>query len=301
MNQDVANFLNYLKNNRNYQESTTIKNYELDIISFKNFLKENNINYKKITKDDIRLYLKFLDTCKYKNNSISRHLSSLRTFYTYLVDQNIVSTNIFKNISSPKREKKLPDFLKFSELEQMLEVCNDTPLGIRNKLIIETLYDTGLRVSELVNIKLDDIDFKNKEIRVLGKGSKERIVYFGEYEVEALERYLNNSRNILLKNKVNDYLFINHLGNKLTDRGVRLIIDKTINDASLKHKISPHTLRHTFATHLLNEGADLKSVQELLGHSSLSTTQIYTHVSNERLRNVYLNAHPRCKKGDKYE
>ena len=176
----------------------------------------------------------------------------------------------------------------------MLSVCDlKEPLHIRNRLIIETLYDTGIRVSELVNIKLNDLNIATKEIRVLGKGSKERIVYFGDYEIDILNLYLNQARPKLLKNKSNDYLLLNHLGDRLTDRGVRLIIDDVIKKASLKHKVSPHTLRHTFATHLLNEGADLKSVQELLGHSSLSTTQIYTHVSNERLRSVYLKSHPR--------
>lgn len=292
----IKDFINYLINEKNYPIDTTVKNYEIDLLNYKEWLEENNLNYLKITKDNIRSYLRYLDQKKYKNNSVSRHLSSLRTFYSYLVNEELIETNIFKSISSPKKSKKLPNFLQYNELEQMLNICDDTPLGIRNRLIIETLYDTGLRVSELINIKLEDISLKSKEIRVIGKGNKERIVYFGEYEIDVLTKYLNEARPLLLKNKTNKYLFLNHLGNKLTDRGVRLIIDDVIKKASIKHKISPHTLRHTFATHLLNEGADLKSVQELLGHSSLSTTQIYTHVSNERLRNVYLNTHPRCKK-----
>ncbi len=297
MKEQINNFLIYLKSNRQYQEETTIKNYEIDLNQFHNFLETNNLNYLKLTKDNIRSYLKYLDDLKYKNSSISRHLSALRSFYAYLVNQNIIKNNIFKTISSPKKEKKLPSFLQYSELESMLNVWNEeNPLEIRNRLIIETLYDTGLRVSELVNIKLNDFDFSKREIRILGKGRKERIVYFGEYEIDSLNKYLKESRPFLLKNKQNNYLFLNHLGNKLTDRGVRLIIDNTIKKASLKHKISPHTLRHTFATHLLNEGADLKSVQELLGHASLSTTQIYTHVSNERLKSVYLHAHPRSQR-----
>lgn len=297
MNKHISLFLTFLHNERNYPIDTTIKNYENDLINFKDYLEINKINYLKITKEDVRKYLKYLDQKNYKNNSISRHLSSLRTFYSYLVNEKIIENNIFKNISSPKKEKKLPNFLQYNEIEKMLDICSlENDLGIRNRLIIETLYDTGLRVSELVNIKLEDIDINNKEIRVLGKGNKERIVYFGDYEIEILELYLKTSRIRLLKNKNNNYLFLNHLGNKLSDRGVRLIVDNIIKEASIKHKISPHTLRHTFATHLLNEGADLKSVQELLGHASLSTTQIYTHVSNERLRSVYLKSHPRCKK-----
>lgn len=293
----IEDFLEYLVYERNYQELTTVRSYEADLEQFQLFIKANNLNYKTLKKDDIRQYLKYLDDINYKKSSISRHLSTLRSFYSYLVNNNIVKNNIFKTISSPKKDKKLPNYLQYNELEKLLDACDMTSsLGIRNRLIIETLYDTGLRVSELVNIKLEDIDIKNKEIRVIGKGQKERIVYFGEYEIEILTKYLEDARKELLNGKQSKYLFINHLGNKLTDRGVRLIIDKTISKACLKHKISPHSLRHTFATHLLNEGADLKSVQELLGHSSLSTTQIYTHVSNERLRSVYLKSHPRCKK-----
>lgn len=294
MDKYITLFLNYLVNERNYPNDTTVKNYELDLLNYQDFLKENNLNYLKITKDDIRSYLKYLDKLKYKNSSISRHLSSLRTFYGFLVNEGVIESNIFKSISSPKKKKQLPNFLQYDEVEKMLSVCDlKEPLHIRNRLIIETLYDTGIRVSELVNIKLNDLNIATKEIRVLGKGSKERIVYFGDYEIDILNLYLNQARPKLLKNKSNDYLLLNHLGDRLTDRGVRLIIDDVIKKASLKHKVSPHTLRHTFATHLLNEGADLKSVQELLGHSSLSTTQIYTHVSNERLRSVYLKSHPR--------
>lgn len=294
MDKYITLFLNYLVNERNYPNDTTAKNYELDLLNYQDFLKENNLNYLKITKDDIRSYLKYLDKLKYKNSSISRHLSSLRTFYGFLVNEGVIESNIFKSISSPKKKKQLPNFLQYDEVEKMLSVCDlKEPLHIRNRLIIETLYDTGIRVSELVNIKLNDLNIATKEIRVLGKGSKERIVYFGDYEIDILNLYLNQARPKLLKNKSNDYLLLNHLGDRLTDRGVRLIIDDVIKKASLKHKVSPHTLRHTFATHLLNEGADLKSVQELLGHSSLSTTQIYTHVSNERLRSVYLKSHPK--------
>ena len=160
------------------------------------------------------------------------------------------------------------------------------------------LYNTGLRVSELSNIKINDMNLKEKSIKVLGKGSKERIVYFGDYASIFLDDYLNNERKYLLKNKKCDYLFINNKASKLNSRGIELIVNKMVKEAAIKHKISPHSLRHTFATHLLNEGADLRSVQELLGHASLSTTQIYTHISNERLRSVYLHTHPRSKENN---
>ena len=297
MDKYINDFLDYLANERKYQEQTTIKNYRIDLGQFNAFIKGNNLNFKSLKKDDIRAYLKYLDQLHYKNSSIARHLSALRSFYAYLVRENVIKTNFFKSIASPKKSYKLPNFLQYSEIEKMFDVCDvSDPLGNRNYLIVETLYDTGIRISELVNIKFSDIDLNNKQLSVIGKGNKQRIVYFGDYEIDALNNYLNNARPQLLKKGNSPYLFINCFGNKLSDRGVRLIIDQIINKASLKHKISPHTLRHTFATHLLNEGADLKSVQELLGHASLSTTQIYTHVSNERLRSVYLKTHPRCKR-----
>ena len=209
---------------------------------------------------------------------------------------DIIKINQFKLIRNPKKEKKLPNFLQSDELDKIFDSINlDTSLGIRNRLIIELLYATGLRVSEITNLKLNDIDISNQEIKVYGKGGKERIVFFGEYAKKYLKLYLDNARNELLNGNNSNYLLINHNGGKLTSRGVELIIDKVQNEAALKHNISPHVLRHTFATDMLNNGADLKSVQELLGHSSLSTTQIYTHITNERLRSVYLKSFPRQK------
>ena len=167
------------------------------------------------------------------------------------------------------------------------------PLGIRNRLIIELLYATGIRVSELTSLNLTDIDAYNKEIRITGKGNKQRIVYFGEYAKKYLTLYINEARNELLNGNNNNHLLINNKGTELTSRGVELIVNEVVKKAALKHNISPHVLRHTFATDMLNNGADLKSVQELLGHESLSTTQIYTHITNERLRSVYLHTFPR--------
>ena len=193
-------------------------------------------------------------------------------------------------ISNPKKEKKLPSFLNYNDLEKLLNTPNlNTNKGQKEALIIEMLYSTGIRVSELVNIKLKDINRKDQTIIILGKGNKERYVYYGTKCKQLLDLYLNN------KKIESEYLFPNNHGKKLNDRTVRTIIEKNTKLAGLKIKVTPHTLRHTYATHMLNEGADLKSVGDLLGHENLSTTQIYTHVSNERLRNVYLNAHPRAK------
>lgn len=299
MNKDLSNFINYLSNEKRYP-STTIKSYELDITFYLRYIEEYHLNYKKINKDEIRVFLKYLDDLKYKNTTISRMLSALRHFYSYLELNKKADNNLFKSIRNPKKEKKLPNFLQSDELDKIFDAIDiDSDLGLRNRLIIELLYATGLRVSELVNVKVEDIDIKNREIKVLGKGSKERFVFFGEYASKYLNMYLSNARNNLLNGKSSKYLFLNNRGEQITSRGIEKIVIKIVDDAALKHHVSPHVLRHTFATDLLNNGADLKSVQELLGHESLSTTEIYTHVTNERLRSVYLAAFPR--QGKKYE
>lgn len=293
MIESIKKYVIYLKNERNYSK-LTIKNYAEDLDKFNKYLDDNHLNYLKLSKDDIRDYLKYLDILKLKKSTISRILSSLRSFYSYLVIQNKIDINPFKLIRNPKKESKLPIFLSYEEFIEILnKIKEDNELSIRNKLILEMLYATGLRVSELTNIKLDDINISDKSIRVMGKGNKERIVYFGDYAKEILELYLNTNRNELLKEKQSKYLFINKNGDRLTFRGVEYLIDEISKSSSIKYKISPHVLRHTFATHLLQEGADLRSVQTLLGHSSLSTTQIYTHITSEHLRDVYNKTMPR--------
>ena len=292
---DIKNYIIYLKNERNYSK-LTVKNYAEDLEKFRVYLKENNLDYLKLSKDDIRDYLKYLDILKLKNSTISRLLSSLRSFYSYLVIQNKIKINPFKLIRNPKKESKLPIFLSYEEFIELLnKIKEDNDLSIRNKLILEMLYATGLRVSELTNIKIDDINKSDKSIREMGKGSKERIVYYGDYAAKILDEYLNSNRNELLKGKTSKYLFINKNGDRLTYRGVEYLIDEISKYTSIKYKISPHVLRHTFATHLLQEGADLRSVQTLLGHSSLATTQIYTHITSEYLREVYNKSMPRQK------
>lgn len=294
MNKEIEKYLDYLKYERKYSPATIIQNFE-QLKKFRVFCEEYKLNYLNIKIDNARSYLKYLGNKKYSSRTISNALSILRGFYRYLVIQKKVEINIFKLIRNPKLEKKLPNYLQSEEYLKILDVIDlTTPLGIRDYMIFELLYATGLRVSELVNIELKKIDFKEKKIWVVGKGSKERIVYYGEYASKSLTNYLNNARSYLAK-KRNDYLILNNNGEKITTRGIEYIVSKTIEEASIKHKISPHTLRHTFATHLLDNGADLRSVQELLGHASLSTTQIYTHVSLDRLKKAYQNAHPRAK------
>ena len=221
-------------------------------------------------------------------------MSSLRCYFDYLLVNNYVKNNVFKLISNPKKEKKLPNFLTYQEFEDMIDSIDSNNIyAKRNKLILELLLASGVRVSELVNIKLKDIDINNKTIKVMGKGSKERIVYFNLHTKESLINYLENDRLKLLKCKKSDYLLINNKSTKLTREGVFEIINNIAKKANIKHHLSPHVLRHTFATFLLNEGADIRSVQTLLGHESLSTTQIYTHITSDALKFEYLKRFPR--------
>jgi len=286
-------FLEYLSSIKKYS-AHTILNYELDINKFEEFLNFRKLNIKVIEYKDILDYISYLKD-EHKSTSINRNLSCLRSYYNFLIRNNFINNNPFNLIHSMKKEKKLPEYFKYNEYEELvnsIDISND--LGIRNKCLFEVLLCTGCRVNELVNIKLTDIDINNQEIRVLGKGNKERIVYLGSFAVDALNDYLS-VRNNIMGSKNNDNLFLNHLGNKLTTRGVRDIIDKILLKSSTNLKITPHTFRHSFATMMLNEGCDLKSVQELLGHVSLSTTSVYTHVSNEELKRVYLHTNPRQK------
>jgi len=287
----LNDFLEYLNKIRKYSNNTII-NYEFDINLFNEFLSKKKLSFKNVEYKDILEFVNYLKD-SYKSTSINRILSSLRTYYNYLLKNNLVKSNPFNVINSLKKEKKLPEYFKYNEYIELIDSIDvSNNLGIRNKCLFEILLCTGCRVNELVNIKLNDIDINLREIKVLGKGNKERIVYIGSYAIDSLKEYLN-IRDFLLKNKNNNYLFLNHLGNKLTTRGIRDIIDKILLNSSLKLKITPHTFRHSFATMLLKEGCDLKSVQELLGHVSLSTTSIYTHITNEELKRVYLKTNPR--------
>lgn len=277
----------YLKYELNYS-FYTIKEYVLHVKDFITYCDNNGDNYLSLNKDDVINYLKFLDDQKLSNKSIGTILSSLRCFYSYLLDNGYINLNIFKLISNPKLEKKLPSFLSYEEIRIVLDsIDTDNILSIRNKMIIELLYATGIRVSELRNIKINDIDFNNKSIKVFGKGSKERIVFFGDYAYDAIKLYLDNRE---LKS---EYLILNNKGKQISVRGIELIIKNVIDKACIKTKVSPHTFRHTFATHMLNNGCPLKSVQELLGHASLSSTEIYTHITDDYIKSEYLKNMPR--------
>ena len=295
MKEYIDNYINYIRTIRNYSDLTET-NYLLDLDNYEDYLKNNRINFKNIKYQDITKYNKYLkEEANLSSSSVSRHLSTLRSFYNYLLSEGVVDTNPFKLVSSPKTPSKLPNYMKYNEFEEMINVCENNPLGIRNKCLLEVLLATGARISEIINIKLNDMDLSNQEIKVLGKGNKERIVFLNEHAIDSINDYLNNSRSILLGNKQSNRLFINHIGGELTDRGVRTILDNIIKQSSLNIKVTPHMFRHTFATMLLNEGCDLKSVQELLGHVNMSTTQIYTHLTGDYIKEMYLHTHPRSK------
>lgn len=291
----IDKYLNYLKVVRNYSDKT-ISSYKDDLIEYHEFLSNNFTNISKTDKKTVNNYLRYLYERKLNKNSICRKLSSIRGLYNYLVKEEILIDNPFNTITNPKKEQYLPKFLNNSDMDKLFETCEDTtPIEQRDSLIIELLYATGIRVSELVNIKIKDIDTKEKTIKILGKGSKERIVIYNNHTSEALQKYLNDGYDEFNK-KNSGYLILNKNGDKLSDRYIRNIIDKKIRKAGINTKISPHTIRHTFATDMLEEGADLVTVKELLGHESLNTTSIYTHVTNEQIKKTYNMAHPRARK-----
>ncbi len=297
-NKDLEEYCDYLKYQKNYSDYTIIS-YQKDIEEYLNYIHSEGLDYKEIEYSDIRFYLMFLkDTKKDINSSIDRKLSSLRGFYKYLANEGKIKTNVFSMVSGPKKSKKLPHYFEYNELEEMFQVPDTrTALGQRDSLLLEMLYATGCRVGELVNIKIKDIDLGRRNILILGKGNKERYVTYGDYCEDILKLYLEDGYQ-KLKKEDNGYLFLNNNGGNLTERGVRYILDHIIKQTSINKNISPHMIRHSFATHLLNEGCDLLTVQKLLGHESIKATQIYTHVTTDRLKEVYFRNFPRAKKDD---
>ncbi len=292
----IEEFIKYLEVQKNYSPNT-ILNYRKDLDEYYDFLNDNNYSFNDMDYKKCTNYLLFLDKKNLKKTSISRRLSSLRTFYKYLVLNSVLETNPFNLVSSPKKEKRMPKFINYSSIDEIFNVPNiKTKEGQREKVILEVLYGAGIRVSELVNIKLKDIDFDNKNILIFGKGSKERMVSFGEIAYDSMKLFINEGRKEYLEDKNSEYLIVGKNELKLTTRRIEQIIDDLIKRTSIKMNITPHMFRHTFATHMLDQGADLVAVQELLGHESLSSTEIYTHISNEHLRDVYYKCHPRNRK-----
>ena len=289
---DIINkYLDYLKYNKNYSDKT-IKNYKLDLKDYFHFLEQESLNYQEVTYEDLRYLFKHFESLKLSNKSIRRHISSIKGFYKYLTLENKVLDNAFLYVSLPKKESKLPRYLTYEEL---LEIFQEMPLitnsDLRNRLILEFLYATGIRVSEIISISISDLDFFNQSVKILGKGKKTRIVYYNDVVKKLLEKYLDIYPKLNKKGLA--YLFLNQKGDPLTTSGVSYIINQVIKKISFKKHITPHMLRHSFATHLLNNGCDLSTVQELLGHSSISTTGIYTHVTLDHIKDVYYKCHPR--------
>jgi tyrosine recombinase XerC len=288
MQRYIDKFINYLRVERNASEHT-ITNYSIDLEMFKAFLGERDIS----TVDHLALrrFLAEMRAKSYAKRTVARKLASLRSLFRFLYREGLIKKNPITAISTPKLDKKLPVFLDVNKMKKLLESPPaDDISGLRDRALLETLYSTGIRVSELVGLDVDDLDFISGVIKVLGKGSKERIVPIGEPALNAVRKYIDKRRDV----KDRDAVFLNKSGKRLTDRSVRRVVDKHIRTCSIAEHISPHSLRHSFATHLLDRGADLRSVQELLGHMNLSTTQIYTHVTMERLKSVYDKAHPRA-------
>lgn len=296
----ISAYKDYLEVERGYSVHTVI-NYLDDINEFKAYLNSKRIDsIQNVTVNVARYYLMELNKNCYKATSVSRKLSSLRGLYRFMILEGYLETNVFNEVSAPKHEKLLPKQLYVDEIEAMFDSIDcKTVIGRRNYAILEMLYDTGVRVSELVNLKLTDIDYHDDFITIYGKGKKERSVPLLKSLKSALLDYIDFSRNELLlkcKEEPTDHLFLNFRGGPLTDRGVRVILDEITDATSENIKVHPHMIRHSFATHLLNGGADLRSVQKLLGHVNLATTQIYTHVSREQLLAEYDKCHPHAHK-----
>lgn len=285
----INEFTEYLIIDKKYSENT-IKAYNNDLKKFKNFIKNKTIN--NIDENSIKDYLKYLNKQNNDTKTISHNISTLRSFYKFLLIEKKINKNPMEYIELPKTKKSLPKTLSIEEIDKLLDINLTDAFSFRNKAMLELMYSSGLRVSELINVKIHDIDTSNCIIRIMGKGSKERIVPLGDYAIRYIKLYLKEYREKLIKKELNDYLFLNNHGNKMTRQGFFKILKALAKEKNIKTEFSPHTLRHSFATHLLNGGADLRSIQEMLGHSDISTTQIYTHVSKEKLKENYNNFHP---------
>ena len=287
MEKYIEKFLRYLEIEKNYS-SHTVLNYKLDLEDFKKFVGETDLE--KIDYLSLRKYLAVLKEKNLGTRSVGRRLSAMRSFFRFLTREGYLKVNPILSLSSPKLEKHLPSFMTEEEVAKLIESAfakdEKDERGLRDRAILETFYSTGLRISELVGISLEDIDFISGIIKVMGKGRKERIVPIGEVAISTIRKYLDKRK------KQQDALFLNKNGKRITARGVRYIVEKYIQLAGIRQGVSAHTFRHSFATHLLNRGADLRTVQELLGHANLSTTQIYTHLTTDKLKSVYDKAHP---------
>lgn len=292
----IEEFISYIEIERNYSQHT-VSSYKADLLDFREFLVRLNDSLPSIGDIDhltIRSYLADLQERQLSRSTVLRKLSTLRSFFKYLSRRGYLDTDPTSALATPKVRRKLPEFLELSEVEALLSAPDTkTIVGLRDQAILELLYSTGMRVGELLALNLPDLDRQTSLVKVRGKGKKERILPVGKPAMIALDNYLAR-RYELSGGRPSQAIFLSQRGNRPDAKSIRRRIEKYARDAGIKKKITPHTLRHTFATHMLNAGADLRSVQELLGHASLSTTQIYTHVTADRLKQVYEKAHPRA-------
>ena len=288
---EINDYINYLKIERQLSNNT-IDSYKRDL---EDFYKFTNKSYKFITKDDVINYLGYLNK-KINPRSINRHIVSIKNYFKFLEKNNNIKSNPCDEITGLKTPKKLPKVLSEEDVNNLLDINLNDAFSYRNKAMLELMYSSGLRVSELLNLEVNNIDFNMNLVRVFGKGSKERIVPIDDIATKYLSEYISVYRNTLLKNKESDILFLNSRGDKLTRQGFFKILKTIAREKGIKKELSPHTLRHSFATHLLNHGADLRSIQTMLGHENIETTQIYTHVSDNYIKENYDESHPRSKK-----
>lgn len=286
MNENLENYRNYLKYERAYSDNT-VGAYMNDLNKYEEFLKKDILES---DTEDLERYLKYIKNLE--STTVAHKITSIKSYFNYNIKRGIVSVNPADKVSRPKLTKHLPEYLTEEEVGKLLDVEVKSPYDYRNKTILELLYSSGIRISELVNIKTSNYDSEECLIRIMGKGSKERIVPLGDYAVNIMNDYMNNYRPLINK-KHTDYVFVNNRGDKISRQFIFKVIKKEALKKGIKKDISPHTLRHTFATHLLKNGADLRIIQELLGHENISTTQIYTHVTNNKLKSDYETYFPK--------
>lgn len=285
LNKNIEDYLNYLRYERKLSKNT-YDSYRYNLIRISEFFKDEDLI--KLNEDDIRT---FLYNSKESSKTNAHYLTVLKSFYNYMLDLNKVSINPCENIKSPKLDKTLPKFLTEEEVDKLLNMRLQKPIDYRNKAMLELLYATGMRISELLNLELSNINREDASVKVMGKGKKERIIPMSDITIKYLDLYINEYRNYILKTKQSEYLFVNYNGGRMSRQGFFKILKQLCDDACIKKEISPHILRHSFATHLLNNGADLRIIQELLGHENISTTEIYSHISNEKVKKDY-EKHP---------
>lgn len=292
---DIEDFISHIEFEKRLSKNTS-NSYKNDLNKYKDYLEKKGIlTTKDISKSDVEKYIEKLNKDDVKTSSIARKLTTIKAFHNYLFQKQKINVDVTETIERPKLRKKLPNVLTVDEVDRLLDIECKTKFDYRNKSMLELMYGTGLRITELLDLKLNDFDLENCVIRCYGKGSKERIVPIGEYTMESLINYLE-VRNELLRKRSCEYLFLNNLGGRLSRFSFFKILKKMLVEKGIHKDVSPHSLRHSFATHMLEYGADLRSIQELLGHSDIATTKIYTHISNNKIKKEYEEFHPRSQK-----